>query len=76
MLTIGFRTQNVGDVSLDIYDISGKLTRRLIDNALAPGNHRIAWNGKDGSGKQVSPGIYFYRFKQKHFQQRGKFVIL
>jgi hypothetical protein len=75
MVTIGFHTHNAGDVSLNIYDISGKLTRRLVNKTLAPGNHRIAWNGKDPSGKPVSPGIYFYRFEHKRFHQKGKLVI-
>ena len=41
-----------------IYDLSGRLVRRLIDGEAVSGRFRQAWNGRDGAGNIVPPGHY------------------
>ena len=48
-------------VSLVIYDISGRRVRTLIDSRLEPGYHSIHWDGTDSSGQKVASGVYFYK---------------
>jgi len=50
-------------VSLAVYDLRGRLVRRLVDSDLMPGSHRVAWDGKDEAGRKVSSGIYLYTLK-------------
>jgi len=46
---------------VEIYDISGRLVRRLYESE---GGHRIlSWDGLDDNGRSVSSGIYFYSLK-------------
>ncbi|MCA9752189.1 MAG: T9SS type A sorting domain-containing protein, partial [Gemmatimonadetes bacterium] len=54
----GTVTVSVGstDVSVDVYDVSG---RRVASFAGSAG--RADWDGRDGSGRTVSAGIYFAR---------------
>ena len=63
-LTISFATAGglgggVGRAELAVYDVSGRLVRR-IESGAYPAGHRItAWDGRDEHGRDVAPGIYF-----------------
>ncbi len=37
---------------------------------------RDLWNGRDQSGRLVSPGVYFYRFETGNQQISRKLVVL
>jgi hypothetical protein len=65
-----------GDVSLRIYNASGRLVRTLVDGALPPGHHAAVWNRRDDRGAEVASGIYFYRIEGPDLLERGKMVVL
>ncbi len=44
---------------IDIFDISGRRVRTLINGNFNSGQHEIYWNGKDHKGHAVSKGVYF-----------------
>jgi flagellar hook assembly protein FlgD len=48
-------------VRLDLYDVSGRLVRRLLDGQIPAGDTVLSWDGKDGNGRPVASGIYWYR---------------
>jgi len=50
-----------GIVSLALYGIDGRRVRSLAGGALEAGVHRIAWDGRDDSGRDVPAGMYFVR---------------
>lgn len=50
-----------GNVTLDVYDLSGRAVRRLVDGARAAGTFAATWDGRDDRGRQVPSGIYFAR---------------
>jgi hypothetical protein len=45
---------------LAIYDIRGRVIRKLLKEELSAGSYFIKWNGKNDSGITVNSGIYFY----------------
>jgi fibronectin type 3 domain-containing protein len=50
------------EVSLVVYDIIGQQVRRLLAaQHQAAGFYRLAWDGRDGAGRAVGSGVYFYR---------------
>ncbi|MGD8628954.1 MAG: T9SS type A sorting domain-containing protein, partial [bacterium] len=59
-----------------VYDVMGREVRVLTDSTLEPGNHQVEWDGRDLHGKQVSSGIYFYRFVTPNSVMRKKMVML
>jgi hypothetical protein len=61
--SINFVLRNTGDVTLEIYDISGRLVKTVYDGNLAAGTYSVIWDGTGKSGDVVSSGIYFYRLK-------------
>jgi hypothetical protein len=61
--TTRFTLPSAGDVRLEIFDASGRLVRKLIDETLPAGSHDVVWHGRDGSGRAVPGGIYFYQLQ-------------
>jgi hypothetical protein len=63
------------DVSLRIYDVSGKLIKNLVNARKEAGTHRITWNGKDESGNMVASGIYFYQLQSSGKNITRKLIV-
>ncbi len=58
MLKIDFDIVDPGQVSLQIFDLTGRLVASLIDENLVAGSHSAAWNGT-----HVTSGLYFVRLQ-------------
>ena len=52
-----------GDVDLTIYNVLGQPVRQVWAGPLAAGEHRLAWDGRDGQGQSVAAGVYLYRLQ-------------
>ena len=61
--TIQFNLGQQTNASLQVYDISGRLVRTLVDGPVAAGEQAISWNGKDDQGNTLGSGVYFYRLQ-------------
>lgn len=62
--SIRFELRAQDRVSISIYDLAGRLVRALVTNERFPaGAHEVLWNGRDGKGRGVASGTYFYRFR-------------
>jgi hypothetical protein len=48
-------------VALELFDLSGRRVRSLVDGELPAGPHAIAWDGRDASRRQVASGTYLAR---------------
>ena len=48
-------------VSLTVYDLQGRLLRKLVGGTEVAGWHEVKWDGKNSIGREVSSGIYLYR---------------
>ena len=51
------------DVDLTIYNVLGQPVRHVWNGPLAAGEHRLAWDGRDGQGQPVVAGVYLYRLQ-------------
>ena len=47
-------------LTIKIYDLAGRLVRRLYDADDISGRYAHAWDGKNGAGELVSPGHYLF----------------
>ena len=75
--TIAFELPRAAEVSLDIYDLQGRLVRRLLDETThIQGSHKQVWDGRDGAGRATSSGVYFYWFKAGDQKRVGKLTLL
>ncbi|MFH1680399.1 MAG: C39 family peptidase [Candidatus Eisenbacteria bacterium] len=48
-------------VALRVFDLSGRHVRTLAEGSFGAGSHLLVWDGKNGSGRDVAPGVYFIR---------------
>ena len=62
--------------TLKIYNILGEEVRTLVDEKKKPGQYQLIWDGKDGKGKEVSSGIYFYVLKCGQYKQNKKMILI
>jgi len=53
--------EDASRVTLTVYNVSGRVVRRLVDEPLSAGPHSVVWNGRDDLGKSLASGIYFAR---------------
>ncbi len=60
---ITFVTRASAQAELGIYDLSGRLVRKLFQGAVSPGEQSVTWDGRDASGRAVASGVYFYRLR-------------
>ena len=50
-------------VHLTVYDVRGRLVRRLTDQNWDAGSHRIEWDGRDEEGMEAPAGMYYFRLR-------------
>jgi len=73
---IKFEIKNAQHVYLEIFDVTGKLIRKLIDNTMNAGIHELYWDGKNGNGKSVNSGIYLYSLRAGKVTLSKKMTLL
>ena len=56
---IRFGLANADQVEITIYDLGGRVVRSLVNRHYELGEHEVAWDGLDSSGRSVSRGLYF-----------------
>jgi len=52
-----------GSVDLSIYDLRGRLVRRLVNGPVEAGRQVHGWDGKDRGGRAASSGMYCIRLR-------------
>ena len=59
--TIHFAVPPNGQASVEVYDTQGRMIASLTDamGGMSPGT--VVWDGRDGGGERISPGIYFIK---------------
>jgi hypothetical protein len=74
--SIGFEVPRRSRVRIEVFDVSGRLTRRLADTVYDAGRHEVIWDGADGEGGDAASGIYFCRMIAPGFSSTTKMVLL
>ncbi len=63
-------------VTLAIYDVSGRLVRRLFEGRVAGGDRAVEWDGLDDRGVAVSSSVYYYRLSAGGHSASRKLVLI
>jgi hypothetical protein len=73
---IRFSLTRPGRARLSIYDVAGRLVRRLMDDGRGAGSHTVAWDGLNADGRATPAGIYFVRLETDEREVTRKVVLL
>lgn len=75
--TIRYELAQADNVSLNVYDSTGRLIKTLVDEKQASGYYRVSWNGKNEAGREVPAGIYIYRLETTDgYEETRKMILL
>lgn len=72
-----FQLPEASQVSVAIYDLTGKLVKNLVQNkSYQAGEYVVQWDATDRFSTRVASGMYVYHFKAGKFSKIGKMVLL
>lgn len=74
--TIEYQVPTRSTVEINVYNETGQLVRRLIEDTKEAGIHSVLWDGKDSQGRVVSSGTYFYQVRAGNFVDAKKMLLL
>ncbi|HKQ58955.1 MAG TPA: kelch repeat-containing protein, partial [Candidatus Eisenbacteria bacterium] len=58
LMAVDFALREGGRVTLDVFDLQGRMVQRIVDGWLPAGRHRAEWRGEDTSGRMARSGVY------------------
>ncbi len=61
-------------VQLDVFDVRGRLVKRLVEGTQSSG--QVAWDGRDANGRRVPQGTYFLRMRSGDEVQQRKVAVV
>ena len=64
------------NVTLRVYDLTGRLVRTLVDGYQPSGTQTVSWFGRNDQGLPVASGTYFYQLTAPSFSEKRKMVLL
>jgi parallel beta-helix repeat protein len=74
--TIHYSIAKPGNVSLCIYDVSGRLVKTLCDERKDAGSYSVRWDSRDNMNRKVSAGVYFIRMETGNFISTKKALLV
>jgi len=73
---IDYQIPAAGMVSLQLFDVQGRVVRTLVNEEQNPRVYRVIWNGRNDRGEEVAGGIYFYRLTTSQNTKTLKLLLL
>ena len=75
-LTIEYNVQSAGIVTIDIYDITGRMVQTVTNGYVLSGEHTVQWNANDTKGTEMPNGTYFIRMQTGDNAQTTKVILM
>ncbi len=74
--TISFGLPEPGEVTVEVFDVAGRLVRTLVEGPRSAGPHRVVWDGTSDDGSDIASGVYFCRLSALGETKRARIVLL
>jgi flagellar hook assembly protein FlgD len=65
-----------GNARLQVFDTRGSRIRTLLNENLAAGPGRVAWDGTDSRGRAMSTGVYYVTLNTVHGSQHSQVTLI
>lgn len=75
-LRLVLRLAQRGRVTLEVFDVRGRLVRELKRGVMPAGDHELVWDGRTDGGRRASAGIYFVRYRGEGITETRRAVRL
>ena len=75
-IQFGLAANRAGRVTLEVFDVTGRRVKSLLNENRAAGTWRVTWDGTTDAGTRVSSGVYFYRLQAPQFQQTRRMTLV
>ncbi len=72
---VAFTLGRPADISLVLYDVTGRRVVELARGSRAAGTHRIEWNGRNAAGEPVAAGVYLARLEGDGVSRTRRIVV-
>ena len=74
--TIAYHVPHESDVSIRVYDVTGRVVRTLVDGSTEPGRHAAIWDGRNEQGENCGSGVYFCVMETPEYRGSRKTILL
>jgi hypothetical protein len=71
-----FTIPSPGNALVQVFDVSGRLVRTLLDGEMPIGRHNAVWDGRSDGGQVVADGVYFYKISTHDGVMHARFVVM
>ena len=72
---VPYELKEQSDIQITVYDVLGRVVRRITAGAQSIGTHSVLWDGRSSAGQKVASGTYFYRLQAGGESQTKKMVL-
>jgi FlgD Ig-like domain len=59
--TISFSLRQSQKISINIFDLNGRLIKTIANSQMQPGTHQLTWNATNENGNAVATGVYYLK---------------
>ena len=73
---ISYELAKEGHITLEVFDVLGRIVTTLVDEIQPVGRHEISWDGHANGGALVPSGIYFYRLTAPQEIESREMILL
>jgi hypothetical protein len=73
---IGFELPRAVRVRIEVFDLQGRLVRRLADGPYQPGQWSVEWDRRTERGRRARAATYLYRMVAGEFREQKKMTLL
>ncbi len=73
---LSFTLATPAQVSLDVYDLGGRVVTTLVNDNMQSGSHSLLWDLSDSSGNSVPAGVYHVRLTTPEFTQVNPVMVI
>ena len=74
--TIEYSLKNPANITLDIFNVSGRKITMLDNGFKHAGTHRLIWDGLNSNGQKMPSGLYIYRLMLNGVEVNKKKMLL
>ncbi len=73
---IEFAVPRTSEVTLNLFDLRGRLVHELHRGQLAPGVYSLVWDGRDDLGRVAPTGVYIYSVRIGNWQTSRRLMLV